>query len=176
MMKLPILKMQKYFFIAYAAFTFGLFLAVIIFSTSYYDTYLYGNLELVDFYTINLQDYNQLSFYFALTLVILFAVYYLFKPTKYYATFISFPIFIVILIIGIVFSILIVVNMQEITDYYKNYDYSTITKLENYQPNMFFPVFVKVCAIGLTVINVISLVLYSFSFVTYIKGRGEANV
>ncbi len=55
-MKFNVLKLQKYLFYLYTAFIFGVFIAAIVFSTSYYTTYLYGNPELVDFYTNELQS------------------------------------------------------------------------------------------------------------------------
>ena len=87
-----ILKLQNYAFIGFTCFTFLLFLATIVFSTSYYNSYLYGNEELVEFYTNELQSFNQQAFIFCIVLVLLFVVCRLFQPKKYYPTFITFPI------------------------------------------------------------------------------------
>ena len=175
-MKFSILKLQKYIFIVFTVFTFLLFAATIIFSTSYYNTFLYGNEELADYYTIQLQDFNQKAFIYALILVILFLVCFLFQPKKYYPTFISYPILIIILVIGIVFGILIFSNMQMITEFYRTYDYSTIAKLEGFRDNMFFPIFLGFSCIGLVIINFLSIGIYSLGFWKYLKGRGEAFV
>lgn len=174
-MKFNVLKLQKYMFYLYTAFTFGLFIATIVFSTSYYTTYLYGNTELVDFYTNNLQEYNKMIFNFALVLVILFVISYVLNPKKYYPTFVTFPVYLILLITGIVLSILIVVNLQEITGFYSNYDYASVNKLADYQANLFFPIFLIFCSIGFVVISCGLLVIYSLGFVTYFKKRGEAN-
>ena len=175
-MKINILKLQKYAFIIFTVFTFLLFVATIIFSTSYYNTYLYGNEELVNYYTTELQSFNQMIFIFALVLVILFVVFWIFQPKKYYPTFVTFPIFAVILLIGVVFGIIIMVNMQSITAYYSSYDYSGISKLEGFSANQFFPIFLGFCSIGLAVVNCISIGIYSLGFVKFLKGRGEAFV
>nr|MDE5715340.1 hypothetical protein [Anaeroplasmataceae bacterium] len=111
-----------------------------------------------------------------LILVILFLVCFLFQPKKYYPTFISYPILIIILVIGIVFGILIFSNMQMITEFYRTYDYSTIAKLEGFRGNMFFPIFLGFSCIGLVIINFLSIGIYSLGFWKYLKGRGEAFV
>lgn len=79
-MKFSVLKLQKYSFIVFTVFTFLLFVATIVFSTSYYNTYLYGNEELVNFYTTELQEYNQMIFIFSIILVILFVIGWILKP------------------------------------------------------------------------------------------------
>lgn len=174
-MKFNILKLQKYLFYLYTAFIFGVFIAAIVFSTSYYTTYLYGNPELVDFYTNELQSYNKMIFNFALVLVILFLISYLLNPKKYYPTIITFPVYLLLLITGIVLSVLIVVNLQDITGFYSSYDFSVVNKLSDYQANLFFPIFLIFCTIGLIVISCGLLVIYSMGFLTYFKKRGEAN-
>lgn len=175
-MKFNILKLQKYAFIAFTVFTFLLFAATIVFSTSYYNTYLYGNEELVNYYTHELQDFNQMIFIFAMVLVILFVVFWLFQPKKYYPTFVTFPIYILVLLVGVVLGILIMVNMQTITSYYNSYDYSSISKLEEFSINPFFPVFLGFCSIGLAVVNLVTIGIYSLGFYKFLKGRGEAFV
>lgn len=169
-----ILKLQNYAFIGFTCFTFLLFLATIVFSTSYYNSYLYGNEELVEFYTNELQSFNQQAFIFCIVLVLLFVVCRLFQPKKYYPTFITFPIYVVVLLIGIILGILIVVQMQEIIRFYQSYDFTGISKLEDFTGNSFFPILLMFSSIGLAVVNTISLVIYSFGFWKFIKGRGEA--
>lgn len=175
-MKINVLKLQKYMFYVFTAFIFLLFIATIIFSTSYYNTFLYGNEELVAYYSNELQDFNQMAFIYALVLVILLVICFILQPRKYYPTFITFPIFIIILIVGIVFGILIFTNMLSITEFYRNYDYSSISKLENFQGNVFFPIFLGFGSIGLVVINFLSIAIYSLGFWKYLRGRGEAYV
>ncbi len=174
-MKFSVLKLQKYSFIVFTVFTFLLFVATIVFSTSYYNTYLYGNEELVSFYTTELQEYNQMIFIFSIILVILFVIGWILKPKKYYPTLITFPIFLSILLVGIVFGIIIMVRMQDITGFYSSYDYTGLSKLEGFKGNMFFPIFLGFSSIGLAIVNILSIVVYSFGFWKYIKGRGEAH-
>lgn len=169
-----ILKLQKYAFYVFTCFTFLLFLATIIFSTSFYNTFLYGNEELVEFYTNDLQEFNQRAFILSIVLVLLFVVCWLLQPKKYYPTFITYPIFTIVLLLGIVFGILIVVQMQDITSFYKQYDFAGISKLEEFAGNPFFPILLGFSSIGLVVVNAVSLVIYSFGFWKFIKGRGEA--
>ncbi|MDE7263730.1 MAG: hypothetical protein K2N64_03625 [Anaeroplasmataceae bacterium] len=175
-MKLNVLKLQKYIFYIFTIFTFLLFTATIFFSTSYYNTFLYGNEELVEYYSTDLQSFNQTAFVYALVLVILLLVCFILQPKKYYPSFVTFPIFVVILLVGIVFGILIFTHMLSITTFYHFYDYSGISKLDGFQGNMFFPVFLGFSAIGLVVINFLSIGAYSLGFWQYLKGRGEALV
>lgn len=175
-MKINVLKLQKYAFIAFTVFTFLLFAATIVFSTSYYNTFLYGNEELVNYYTTEFQQYNQTIFIYALVLVVLFVVIWVCQPKKYYPTFVTFPIFVVILLVGVVLGILIMVNMQSITSFYSSYDYTGLSKLEGFSANPFFPIFLGVSSIGLAVINLITIGIYSFGFKKFLKGRSEAFV
>lgn len=175
-MKISILKLQKYAFIVFTVFTFLLFAATLVFSTSYYNTFLYGNEELVNYYTTEFQKYNQTIFIYALVLVILFVLFWLCQPRKYYPTFVTFPIFVVIFLVGVVFGILIMVNMKSITSFYSSYDYSLLSKLESFSANPFFPIFLGFSSIGIAVVNMISIGIYSLGFYKFLKGRGEAFV
>lgn len=174
-MKISLLKLQKIAFILNAIFVIGFFVSTMIYATSFYDTYLYGNEELINFYTNDLQYYNKAIFDYSLVLIILFVVCILIKPSKYYPSFITYPLLVIIQIVGIVLGIISVVQMTPILDFYEGYDYSVITKLVDYKLNYFFPIFTKLCGIGLAVINVGSLGVYSAGLFKYIKGRGVLN-
>lgn len=170
-MKLTVLKLQKVAFILNAVFVIGLFVSAVIYTTSFYDTYLYGNEELITFYTEDLQQYNKTIFNYSLALLLLFVLCILLKPNRYYPTFITYPVLMAIMIAGIVLGILSVVQMTPIMDFYKGYDYSSIPRLADYRLNYFFPVFTKLCGIGLAVVNIASIGIYSIGLWKYIRGR-----
>lgn len=174
-MRLTILKLQKIVFILNAIFVIGLFVSAVIFATSFYDTYLYGNEELIAFYTEDLQEYNKAIFNYSLVLIILLVVCILLKPNKYYPTYITYPILAVILIVGTALGILCVVQMAPILRFYESYDYSGIPRLAEYRLNHFFPVFTNLCGIGLAVVNITSLGIYILGLLKYIRGRGELH-
>lgn len=174
-MKFSVLKLQRIMFILQIVFVFGFFIATVIFTTSLYDTYLYGNLELTDYYTIELQVYNKTIFNFALVLVILFLICAALKPTKYYPTLVTYPIFVLVFITGIVLGILCTVKMQPIMKFYEEYDYSSISRLANYEMSYFFPIFTNVTSMGLVVASTASIGVYTFGFLKFLKRRGELN-
>ena len=111
-MKISLLKLQKIAFILNAIFVIGFFVSTMIYATSFYDTYLYGNEELINFYTNDLQYYNKAIFDYSLVLIILFVVCILIKPSKYYPSFITYPLLVIIQIVGIVLGIISVDTMH----------------------------------------------------------------
>lgn len=174
-MKLSVLKLQKAVFILNAVFVIGLFISAVIFATSFYDTYLYGNEELITFYTGDFQVYNKTIFNYSLVLILLLVICILIKPHKYYPTFITYPILVAILITGTVLGILCVTEMSPILHFYETYDYSVIPRLAEYRLNYFFPVLTKLCGIGLAVVNIASLGVYLMGLLKYIRKRGELH-
>lgn len=174
MKKWNILKLQNYAFLIFTSFIFLLFFATLVFSTSYYTTFLYGNEELVEFYTNELQVFNQQAFVYSLILIVLFVVCWIFQPKKYYPTFITFPIYSIVFLLCILFGIMIAVRMQEITGFYKQYNFTGIPKLEGFTGHSFFPIFLGFSSIGLPVVSGICIIVYSFGFWKFVKGRGEA--
>ncbi len=174
-MRLTALKSQKIVFILNVVFVIGLFFSTVIYTTSFYETYLYGDAELINFYTGYLQEYNKTIFNYSLVLILLLVPCILVKPHKYYPTFITFPILAVIMIVGVVLGILCVTQMKPVMNFYETYNYMEIPKLAEYKINYFFPIFTKFCGIGLAIVNLTSLGVYTFGLVKYMKGRGEQH-
>lgn len=172
-MKIKILNLQKISFGLVLVFSVLIFIAAIIFSTSYCETYLYGNSELVEYYTNDLQVVNKQYFIYALIIVVSMVIVVLINPKKYYPSFVTYPILILISVCHIILGFLIIGDISKINNYYLSYDYSVISKLTTYSPNQFYMNFSLVSILGLIVSNGISCVIYSLGFYKFIVGRSH---
>lgn len=175
-MKNPILTVQKILFICFIAGVALFFISTIIFATNIYQTYLYGEEELLAYYSNELQAYNKQIFNFAIALVLMAVVVFICKPNRFYPTYITFPILVIIQVATFVLVLLSILKMTPILDFYQSYDYSFIPKLKDYQINVFFPLMVKSCAFLLMGVTSCSLATYSLGLIKYVKGKEEAYV
>lgn len=110
----------------------------LLFMTPFYKTSLYGGEDLLEYFSNNLQEYNQLFFILAIY-NLLFYVYLLIVGYKKYLIGIYNLIIILTLACASLFgSVILLVKLKPIYQFFENYDFSLIQQLEGFNISWFW--------------------------------------
>ena len=172
-MKITALRLQGLAQIIYTIFVLLLFASMLFFATAFYETFLYGNLELTEFYDNELQIYNRFLLAASVVDIILFVLVVICSPKKYYPSYVTYPIIIISMIITVVTAILCITKMMPILDFYRSYDYSSIEKLKDFSYNSFYTGFTMFSSIGLIVSSILLGAVSTVGLTKYIKLKGR---
>ena len=170
------LRIQKIAFICLSVSIILFFFATVFVATPFYRTFLYGNQEVADYFTGDFQQYNKKLFNYALVLVILMVVLILINPRKYYATYVSFPI---IVIISAVCAILPLISIREtllVVEFYYSYDFSSIERLADFKVNQFYLFWIYISSGVVAASSLFLTFTATLGFVKYVKRAGEVSV